>query len=215
MRLSLTYPQTQPINEASASRTLSATALRSFLRRQYSLRKEQVAFGLGKPQLEELIKQVHRDNKKLEKLLDKSEKIASIRTSKTVAISPRAVKSLLQYWHHADQIYALVSRSWECACREKHCAHLWLQHRSSISFGIKFLVLWAPSIHAQEQLPPWDRQGLRVTLHRTAETSAAMGGSCVVSQAEGAILTASSSKPSVAADETARKRRRVGFVDVQ
>lgn len=207
-------PSIQDTNQTSASRKLSATALRSFLKRQWEYRKEQVQFGLGKPHREELLKQIHRDNKKLEKLLDKSEKIASVRTSKTVAISPRAVKSLLQYWHHADQIYALVRQSWECTCRENHCAHLWLQHRSSMSFEIKFLVIWAPNTHAKEQLPPWDRQGLRVTLS-SAEPLTIKSGACARSSAVATSAVASSSKSPDHGDEARRKKRRVGFVDLR
>lgn len=40
--------------------------------------------GLGKPQREELIKSIHRDNKKLEKLLEESDKIASLETTRRV-----------------------------------------------------------------------------------------------------------------------------------
>ena len=126
-------------------------------------RGEQLKYGLSKPQREDLIAQMRGDNQKLRDLLEQSEKVASLKVSKAPAVYSRALKAMLQYWRHADRIYTLVSQSWECACRKKHHAHLWLQHRESSMFEFTFLVLFDPGIHPKHTLPPWDRQGLRVT----------------------------------------------------
>ena len=105
-----------------------AAALKEVLETGFDYRKEQLKFGLGRARREDLLKEIRANNKKLDRLLEKSDKVASYRKPTTVAVSPRVVKSLLQYWRHADRIYALIHRSWGCQCSQQHCAYLWLQH---------------------------------------------------------------------------------------
>lgn len=143
------------------------TAFQTFAKDQMAYRGEQLKYGLSKPQREDLIAQMRGDNQKLRDLLEQSEKVASLKVSKASAVYSKALKAMLQYWRHADRIYTLVSQSWECACRKKHHAHLWLQHRESSMFEFTFLVLFDPGIHPKHTLPPWDRQGLRVTQCRS------------------------------------------------
>lgn len=109
------------------------------------------------------MKNIHKYNKKLDALLVKSEKVANFRQSNTKVASPVAVKSLLQYWQHANRLYTFIHHSWGCQCKGQHCAHLWLQHRTSPTFEFKLLLLWAPKMFLGQQFPPWDRQGLSIT----------------------------------------------------
>lgn len=111
-----------------------------------------------------MLQNVHKYNERLHALLAKSEKVASFRKSNLALSPPRAVRSLLQYWQHADRLYTFIHHSWGCQCKQKHCAHLWLQHRTSPKFEFKLLLLWAPKIFPGPQFPPWDRQGLSSTM---------------------------------------------------
>lgn len=142
------------------------------MKTSFEYRKEQLKFGFGEPQRKELLKEIRTNNKKLDKLLEKSDKIASFKTSKTVAVSPKAVKSLLQYWRHADSVYALIHRSWGCTCQEQHCAHLWLQHRPSSVFEFKLLVLWSPRSLGAQATQFWQPQGLRVICYEGTVSAA-------------------------------------------
>ena len=161
--LILTAQQTDPSqNKSSTKQKLTAVALRQYLKHQFQYRKEQAQFGFGTLQRDELLKEVHECNQKLEELLQKSFRVATFETSKTTAVSPKAVRSLVRYAHQADRIYALMHHSWGCQCKAKHCAYLWLQHRTSPDFELKLLVLWDPVSPLGSDLPPWDRQGLQI-----------------------------------------------------
>ncbi|KAK4544168.1 hypothetical protein LTR36_004378 [Oleoguttula mirabilis] len=74
---------------------LIAAALRELTKTSFEYRKEQLKFGFGESQRQDLLKDIRSNNKKLDKLLEKSDKIASFKTAKTVAVSPKAIKSLL------------------------------------------------------------------------------------------------------------------------
>ncbi|KAK3073075.1 hypothetical protein LTR53_005652 [Teratosphaeriaceae sp. CCFEE 6253] len=142
---------------------LKSNALAEILKTSFEYRKEQLKFGFGRSQRDELLKEIRTTNEKLDRLLVKSEKVATYQQSLTTSVAPRAVKSLLQYWRDADRIYALLHRSWGCLCQEKHCAHLWLQHRTGATFEFKLLVLWSPQSVSAQPCPPWISQGLLIT----------------------------------------------------
>ena len=182
------------------------------MKTQFRYRKEQVEFGWGKPQREEILNDIHKQNKKLEKLLEKSDKITKSKNSTTVAAPPKTVKSLLRYWQHADRIYALIHHSWGCQCKDKHCAHLWLQHRTSPTFEFKLLVLWAPKAVQGHALPPWDRQGLQIT-RLNSETMRAQPSS--VPTRKGVPKEICSTPTAISVPANKDKKRRVVFADFQ
>lgn len=184
---------------------LSAVALQNLLKKQWHYRKEQIQFGLGATGREYILKEIRKYNKKLDILLAKSEKIATFRKPHTLISSPRAVRSLLQYWQHADRIYTFIHHSWGCLCKEQHCAHLWLQHRTSPVFEFKLLLLWAPKVLRAQNLPPWDRQGLSIT---SKTLTGQINSSQTVLRPDHESWKTSTSV-SVCSDKT--KKRRVGF----
>ncbi|KAK5682956.1 hypothetical protein LTS10_004484 [Elasticomyces elasticus] len=142
---------------------LKADVLKEVLKSSFGYRKEQLKFGFGKSQREELMKEIRATNKKLDRLLEKSEKVVGYQKSLTTPVSPKAVKSLLQYWKDADRVYTLIHRSWGCQCQSQHCAQLWLQHRTASTFEFKLLVLWSSRCVLTQPCPPWSSQGLRIT----------------------------------------------------
>ncbi|KAK3698107.1 hypothetical protein LTR37_017065 [Vermiconidia calcicola] len=97
---------------SSDEQKLSAAALQTYMKNQWHYRKQQIEFGMGKPQRDEILREIHKHNKKLEGLLEKSDNIARFDKRKTAVASPKAVRSLLQYWQHADRVYALIHHSW-------------------------------------------------------------------------------------------------------
>ena len=177
-----------------------------FLKNKFQYQKEKVEFGFGKSHRDAMLEEIHTLNKKLENLLERSDKIVKFQRAKTDLASPRAVKSLLQYWHHADRIYALINHSWGCPCKYKHCAHLWLQHRTSSRFEFKLLVLWAPHPLAGQTLQPWDRQGL----HITSQT-----GTLKPPRVPRAKESSKAVVTTTEVVKVASKKRRVGFAGVR
>ena len=141
---------------------LILAAFRQFLENKVEYEGARLKFACDKRGREEIIQHLQRCNEKLNKLLDRSDQVATLQQLKTVAVSPKAVKTLLQYWQHADRVYALLYQSWACPCKASHCAHLWLQHQTSATFEFRVLVLFAPRGLNTNSLPPWEQQGLQI-----------------------------------------------------
>lgn len=152
-----------------------------------------------------MLNDVRKHNKKLDTLLVKSKKVAKFKKSSTSASSAMAVKSLLQYWQHANRVYRFLHHSWGCQCKGQHCAHLWLQHRTSPTFEFKLLLLWAPKMFVGQRFPPWDRQGLSITT-ATLEDQIEQ-----VQPAERMNSRFSESSTLVSICPNKKKKRRVGF----
>ena len=66
------------------------------------------------------------------------------------------------YWTHVDRIFALLLSSWVCPCRQTHCAHLWLRHRTSPHFEFRMLVMFAPTNSNSSLVAPWQQYGLKI-----------------------------------------------------
>ena len=127
----------------------------------------QAGFAFGKHQHDVLLQRIRSTNEKLDRLLQKSEVVASYQNVSITAVSGTAASPLVCYWKDADRLYTLMDRSWSCQCHENHCAYLWLEHRTMKSFEFKLLVLWSQQCVRTASATPWDRRGLRIT--RSAE----------------------------------------------
>jgi len=110
----------------------------------------------------ELLRNIHRKLVILERILEWSEEIVKVGPSSKEILSPRVVNNLVGYWRHADRIYTLLLSSWSCPCKQNHCAHLWLQHRTSPSFDLRMLILFAPQGCAVSGDPPWRQNGIQI-----------------------------------------------------
>jgi hypothetical protein len=147
----------EDISTATAKEKLGIGAIKASL----EYRKEQIKFSFGRPQREELMKDIRKKREKLDQLLEKSDKVARYQRPTTISVSRKSVKSFLHYWKHADRVHRLIRQSWGCNCQTKHCAHLWLQHQTSNTFEFKLLVFWSPVL--AQNAPPWQPQGLCIT----------------------------------------------------
>jgi len=122
--------------------------------------KQRFAFSVGRARLEGMLERVRQGNGKLEKFLNMCDQIATLHDKQTVTVSPEAIKSLLQYWQHADRVFSLFLRVWQCPCYQKHCAHLWLQHKPTETFEFRLLVLYSKG--RDQRGPSWQQQGLSI-----------------------------------------------------
>ncbi|KAM0715319.1 hypothetical protein Q7P37_008817 [Cladosporium fusiforme] len=128
----------------------------------YKYERERFKFAIGHRLRKEILDSIHRKIKLLRRILAESDQVAIFEQSNKVALSPRSVKNLIGYWRHADRVYALLLSSWICPCKQNHCAHLWLQHRTSPSFDFQMLVLFAPKGCNTSMKPLWQQHGLQI-----------------------------------------------------
>lgn len=145
------------VSSPSANNTLMDKARQTYNRFDFEL--ERVSFASNKTKQEHLIDCIQNNNRKLEKFLEYSGKVAALREDSAPKVRHSVAKHLLRYWTHANRLYDLLGRAWGCQCRDYHYARLYLQHRTSPSFELCLLVLYAltPSpAHA------WREQSLKI-----------------------------------------------------
>jgi hypothetical protein len=138
--------------------------LRSYksLKDKYRNGRDNLKFAISKDQRDEILSEVHAKIEKLERILAASDQVASFEEPSKLAVSRQSVNNLMGYWKHADRIFALLLSSWVCPCRQTHCAHLWLQHRTSAHFEFRMLVMFAPTNSNSSLVAPWQQHGLKI-----------------------------------------------------
>jgi hypothetical protein len=123
---------------------------------------EKLKFATSKGQRDEVLSEIHAKIKKLERILAASDQVTAFEEPTKLAVSRQSVRNLVGYWKHADRIFALLLSSWVCPCRQKHCAHLWLQHRTSAHFEFRMLVMFASTSSNPSLVDPWQQLGLKI-----------------------------------------------------
>lgn len=123
---------------------------------------EKLKFATSKDQRDEVLSEIHGRIKKLERILAASDQVAAFEEPSKLAVSRQSVNNLMGYWKHADRVFALLLSSWVCPCRQTHCAHLWLQHRTSAHFEFRMLVMFAPANSNSSLVAPWRQHGLKI-----------------------------------------------------
>jgi hypothetical protein len=129
---------------------------------RYKHEHNRLKFAISKDQRDETLSDIHAKIKKLERILAASDQVAAFEEPSKLAVSRQSVNNLMGYWRHADRIFALLLSSWVCPCRQTHCAHLWLQHRTSAHFEFRMLVMFAPANSNSSQVAPWRQHGLKI-----------------------------------------------------
>jgi hypothetical protein len=132
------------------------------LKEKYKTGCDKLKFATSKDQRDEILSEIHVKIKKLERILAASDQMAAFEEPSKLAVSRQSVSNLMGYWKHADRIFALLLSSWVCPCRQTHCAHLWLQHRTSAHFEFRMLVMFAPTNSNSSLVAPWQQHGLKI-----------------------------------------------------
>lgn len=132
------------------------------LKDKYKSGCEKLKFATSKDQRVEILSEIHTKIRKLERILAASDQVAAFEEPSKLAVSRQSVNNLMGYWKHADRIFALLLSSWVCPCRQKHCAHLWLQHQTSAHFEFRMLVMFAPTNNNSSLVAPWQQHGLKI-----------------------------------------------------
>ena len=132
------------------------------LKDKYRSGCDRLKFATSKDQREEILLEIRAKIRKLERILAASDQVAAFEEPSKLAVSRQSVNNLMGYWKHADRIFALLLSSWVCPCRQTHCAHLWLQHRTSAHFEFRMLVMFAPTNSSSSLVAPWQQHGLKI-----------------------------------------------------
>lgn len=132
------------------------------LKDKYKNGYEKLKFATSKDLRDEILSDIHAKIEKLERILAASDKVAAFEAPSKLEVSRQSVDNLVGYWKHADRIFALLLSSWVCPCRQTHCAHLWLQHRTSAHFEFRMLVMFAPKNSNTSPVAPWQQHGLKI-----------------------------------------------------
>jgi hypothetical protein len=132
------------------------------LTEKYKHGRDKFKFATSKGQRDEALSEIRAKIKKLERILGASDQVAAFEEPSKLVVSRQSVSNLMGYWKHADRIFALLLSSWVCPCRQKHCAHLWLQHRTSAHFEFRMLVMFAATDNNSSLAAPWQQHGLKI-----------------------------------------------------
>ena len=115
-------------NQVSAPKDRIMLQAYTQLTEKYKHGRDKLKFATSKGQRDEALSEIRAKIKRLERILAASDQVAAFEEPSKLAVSRQSVSNLMGYWKHADRIFALLLSSWVCPCRQKHCAHLWLQH---------------------------------------------------------------------------------------
>jgi hypothetical protein len=149
--------------QAIPQRKFMAKAYDHLLHR-YGHQRDKLKFAFTQRRRSEIMVSIHRKIKTLERILGASDQVATFEQSVKVVVRPSTMNNLIGYWRHADRIYALMSSSWVCHCRQSHRAQLWLQHRTTAGFEFRMLVLFEPSDCHSSTTLPWQQHGIQIKL---------------------------------------------------
>lgn len=149
-------------NQVSAPKDRIMLQAYTRLTEKYKHGRDKLKFATSKGQRDEALSEIRAKIGKLERILAASDQVAAFEEPSKLVVSRRSVSNLIGYWKHADRIFALLLSSWVCPCRQKHCAHLWLQHRTSARFEFRMLVMFAAKNDNTSLVAPWQQHGLKI-----------------------------------------------------
>jgi hypothetical protein len=149
-------------NQVSAPKDRIMLQAFTRLTEKYTHGRDKLKFATSKGQRDEALSEIRAKIKRLERILAASDQVAAFEEPSKLAVSRQSVSNLMGYWKHADRIFALLLSSWVCPCRQKHCAHLWLQHRTSAHFEFRILVMFAATDNNPSLVAPWQQHGLKI-----------------------------------------------------
>lgn len=58
-----------------------------------------------------------------------------------------------RFWRHADRLFKVLSKAWNCNCWQQHYARLLLQHRTSPDIDFRLLFLFNHSLDGCNHAP--------------------------------------------------------------
>lgn len=124
---------------------------------------QRAKFALGKSVRAKLFSEIASYNTRLRELLDTSDEIETIRSTRRDLQGSASVKGISKFWNHANNIFRLLQKAWGCECSPVHHVNIMLQHRtnSHVDFTLSFLF---SKLLVQPQCPSWNSFRSRIDL---------------------------------------------------
>ena len=104
---------------------------------------QRIKFSLwDRQERNKLIEKLERNNKKLERLLESSDRLASSRCLRESKKSLVGATFLQGIWLHANSLFTILTKSWRCDCQPFHQTNLLLRHRTTSNVDFKVLLFF-------------------------------------------------------------------------
>ena len=125
-----------------------------------------IKFALSQSNREKLFQEFTKYNDRLRDLLKTADKVTSLRKDRLSNDRSPTASMLKQFWRHAGTLYKLLSKAFNCQCRDSHHVDLQLQHRTvpDIEFNIMFIF---SLISGHER--PWSWRDTKIKMLKPAK----------------------------------------------
>lgn len=118
-------------------------------------------FSFNEPVRDKLFDQLKECNRRLEKLLNTSDKVSALQnaacanTKQTSALETAFKKA----WKKSDLLFKALQKAWQCSCQQYHFANLRLEHRTHPDICFEVILMFvAPSSQVNT---PWSWRELQ------------------------------------------------------
>lgn len=141
LNLDVNYVETESVDTSPMTKK-SRNRLKSLvIKDNIKYEGQRAKFALGKSVRAKLFGEIASYNARLRDLLDTSDEIETIRSSRRDLQGPGSVKGFTKIWYHASNVFRLLRQAWGCECLPNHHANIMLQHRTNprVNFTLSFL----------------------------------------------------------------------------
>ncbi|KAH6849665.1 hypothetical protein B0I37DRAFT_369530 [Chaetomium sp. MPI-CAGE-AT-0009] len=142
------------------------TRLKEAFKKPAATRKYHVyrlQFTLGEQVRNNLFKDMQRYNDRLRNLLDTGDAVSQIQSIRNAAKQTMMRSTVCGFWKHADRLYRVLCKAWNCSCWQQHHAHLLLQDRVSPEPHFQFM-FWSAPPHLPPSSDSWFCRPARVEI---------------------------------------------------
>lgn len=125
-------------------------------------------FSTSSTERNETLRKIERYNEQLSKLLQGCDEVSAAEESQLARRSKGRIDPRLTDFHrHADQLYTMLSKAWQCSCRSQHSVQLQLRHRKTAEFNFTVFFVFGQSMSAQ--LPQWTWRETKIMMIERAK----------------------------------------------
>jgi hypothetical protein len=110
----------------------------------FDYRKFRIKFSLGESVREQLFAQLEESNRRLERLLSSSDKLALLQSTRSS--NPRSIsmmeKVFKKVWRSSELFFKALQNAWQCPCQKYHVANIRLEHRTAINISFEIVLMF-------------------------------------------------------------------------
>ena len=159
----LAPPDSKKDTKPSSPQPLRKPSKFSPLKSKLDYQKFRLKFSLNEPVRKELFTQLKNCNERLEKLLDTSDKLSSLKNAAPTKIKQNYTleTAFKKIRYKSEVLFKALQDAWQCSCQEYHFANLRLEHPKLLEICFEVILTSVdPSPHGCNQ---WFWKELRCT----------------------------------------------------